>query len=126
MKYASVGVSTFLFDLFLLFIFIDAFAWDYVFATASAFLIAVSINYSLSRRYVFSGTLREIHSGYVVFILIALIGLGVVTGGMVVLVGILDWHYAVSRIVIAGIVGMWNYLMNLYVNFKVAGKHMEN
>ncbi|MGH8558216.1 MAG: GtrA family protein [Methylococcales bacterium] len=125
-KYASVGFSTFLFDLFLLFIFIDILAWNYVVATAVAFLIAVSVNYCVSRRYVFRGTLRDVHSGYAVFILIALIGLGVVTGGMMVLVGILGWHYAISRILIAGIVGMWNYLMNLYVNFKVAGQHGGN
>ncbi|MGH8552408.1 MAG: GtrA family protein, partial [Methylococcales bacterium] len=87
-KYTSVGFSTFLFDLLLLFIFIDLLFWNYVVATAVAFLIAVSVNYYISRRYVFHGTLREIHSGYVLFIAIALIGLGFVTGGMVLMVGV--------------------------------------
>ena len=122
LKYASVGVSTFLFDLFLLFILIDYFNVYYVYATASAFCIAVSINYVLSRRFVFRGTLRSVHAGYGIFILIALVGLAAVTGLMIVFVEVLHLHYLPSRIIIAGMLGMWNYLMNLYVNFKVAGK----
>jgi hypothetical protein len=39
-----------------------------------------------------------------------------------VAVDLLGLHYLVSRILIAGVVGVWNYLLNLYVNFKVAGK----
>jgi len=122
LKYSSVGVSTFLFDLFLLYFFIDYLKIYYVYATAAAFGIAVSINYVLSRRFVFHGTLRSAHAGYGIFILIALVGLGAVTGLMVFFVEVLHMNYFPSRIIIAGMVGMWNYLMNLYVNFKVAGK----
>ncbi|PZN82287.1 MAG: hypothetical protein DM484_06785 [Candidatus Methylumidiphilus alinenensis] len=122
LKYSSVGVSTFLFDLFLLYFFIDFLKIYYVYATATAFGIAVSINYVLSRRFVFHGTLRSAHAGYGIFILIALVGLGAVTGLMVFFVEVLHMNYFPSRIIIAGMVGMWNYLMNLYVNFKVAGK----
>lgn len=122
LKYASVGGSTFLFDLLLLYVLIDYVGIYYVYATAAAFGIAVSINYVLSRRYVFKGTLRSVHSGYGIFLMIALAGLLAVTGLMVVFVEILHMHYLPSRIIIAGMVGMWNYFMNLYVNFKVAGK----
>ena len=76
----------------------------------------------LSRRFVFKGTLRSVHEGYGVFILIALAGMGAVTGLMVVFIEVLHMNYLPSRIIIAAMVGMWNYLMNLYVNFKVAGK----
>ena len=122
LKYSSVGVSTFLFDLFLLYFFIDFLKIYYVYATATAFGIAVSINYVLSRRFVFHGTLRSAHAGYGIFILIALVGLGAVTGLMVFFIEVRHMHYFPSRIIIAGMVGMWKYLMNLYVNFKVAGK----
>ncbi|MFM8333207.1 MAG: GtrA family protein [Candidatus Methylumidiphilus sp.] len=123
LKYASVGCSTFLFDLFLLYLCIDYLKIDYKFATPLAFGIAVSINYFISRRFVFKGTLRSVHAGYGVFISIALVGMAVVTGLMVVFVETLHMNYLPARVIIAGIVGMWNYLMNLYVNFKVAGKH---
>jgi putative flippase GtrA len=123
LKYASVGGSTFVFDLFLLYLLIDYFNIYYVLATAMAFGVAVSINYFLSRRFVFKGTLRSVHEGYGIFILIALVGLGTVTGLMILFVEVFHLHYLTARIIIAGIVGMWNYLMNLYVNFKVAGKY---
>jgi putative flippase GtrA len=123
LKYSSVGVSTFLFDLFLLYVFIDFFQIYYVTATPIAFGIAVSINYFISRRFVFKGTLRSVHAGYGVFILIALTGMAAVTGLMYVLVDKFHMHYMPARVMTAGLVGIWNYLMNLYVNFKVAGKH---
>jgi putative flippase GtrA len=123
LKYASVGGSTFVFDLFLLYLLIDYFRIYYVLATAMAFGVAVSINYFVSRRFVFKGTLRSVHEGYGIFILTALVGLGTVTGLMVLFVEVFHLHYIPARIIIAGIVGLWNYFMNLYVNFKVAGKY---
>jgi putative flippase GtrA len=123
LKYSSVGVSTFLFDLFLLYLLIDYAKIYYPIATGIAFGIAVSINYVFSRRFVFKGTLRSVHSGYGIFIAIALAGLVAVTGLMMVFVEIIRMDYLPARVIIAGVVGMWNYLINLYVNFKVAGKH---
>jgi putative flippase GtrA len=123
LKYASVGGSTFVFDLFLLYLLIDYFKIYYVLATAIAFGVAVSINYFLSRRFVFKGTLRSVHEGYGIFILIALVGMGTVTGLMMLFVEVFHMHYLPARIIIASIVGLWNYFMNLYVNFKVAGKY---
>jgi putative flippase GtrA len=123
LKYTSVGVSTFLFDLFLLYLLTDSFKIHYALATPLAFGIAVSINYFLSRRFVFKGTLRSVHAGYGVFLAIAGTGMAAVTGLMVVFVEVLHMEYLPARVIIAGIVGVWNYLMNLYVNFKVAGKH---
>jgi putative flippase GtrA len=123
LKYASVGGSTFLFDLFLLYLLIDYFNIYYVLATAMAFGVAVSINYFLSRRFVFKGSLRSVHEGYGIFISIALVGLCTVTGLMVLFVEVFHMHYLPARVITASIVGLWNYLMNLYVNFKVAGKY---
>jgi len=123
LKYTSVGVSTFLFDLFLLYLLTDYFKIHYALATPLAFGIAVSINYFISRRFVFKGTLRSIHAGYGVFLAIAGTGMAAVTGLMVVFVEVFHMEYLPARVIIAGLVGLWNYFMNLYVNFKVAGKH---
>lgn len=123
LKYALVGGSTFLFDLLLLSIFIGVFKWDAAASAGLGFLIAVSINYVISRRFVFKGTLRSVHAGYGGFLLIAGCGLLIVTLGMHWLVNVLAWNYLVSRVLIALLTGTWNYLLNLYVNFRVAGKH---
>ncbi len=122
-KYWLTGSSTFLLDLLLLFIFVDYFEASYVSAASASFLIAVSVNYFISRHFVFKGTLRSVGRGYVNFILIALAGLIIIAVGMYVLTSILAVHYLLARITIAGMTGLWNYLMNLYVNFKVAGKY---
>lgn len=123
-KYALVGGSTFLFDLLLLSIFTVNFHWNPVWSAGIAFLIAVSINYLISRRFVFKGTLRSIHAGYGGFLLIAGCGLVIVTSGMYLMVNVLSWNYLLSRVLIAFVTGIWNYLLNLYVNFRVAGKHL--
>lgn len=123
LRYSFVGVSTFALDLALLFLFVDVFSVQMVFAAGVAFLIAVSANYFLSRRYVFKGTLRDIKSGYSNFVFIALIGLLIVTLGMYFMVTFLSWNYLSARIVVAFVTGFWNYIMNLYVNFKVVGRH---
>lgn len=120
-KYSSVGVSTFLFDLVLLYALVEFFQVQYLIATGAAFIIAITINYSLSRCFVFSETVRPIRSGYIIFLLIAGMGLVWVTGLMYLFVGVFGAPLLISRVIVAGIVGMWNYLMNLYLNFKVAG-----
>ena len=123
LKYVIVGVSTFIFDLILLYIFIDIFLWNYVIATGVAFVVAISVNYFFSRRYVFKGTLRSFYAGYVVFMVIASMGIGVAMLGMALMVGIFHFRILDSRIIIAGVVGIWNYLMNLYVNLKVMDEY---
>lgn len=122
-KYSSVGCSTFAFDLVLLYLLIDYAQVPYIYATALAFLVAISIHYVVSRRYVFQGTLRQAHSGYAIFVVIAFGGLLLVTGGMYVMVEYAHVQPLLARVAVAGVVGFWNYLMNLYVNFRVAGLH---
>jgi putative flippase GtrA len=121
-KYTLVGTTTFTFDLLLLFLLVDTFSISQIYAAGMAFVVAVSLNYWVSRKFVFAGTLREAKAGYANFLLIAGMGLFIVTGGMYILTT-LGVGYLVARAVIAAITGFWNYLMNLYVNFKVAGVH---
>lgn len=122
LKYSGVGISTFTLDLLLLYIFTDIFLWNYIVATGVAFAVAISINYFFSRHFVFKGTLTSARVSYFGFMAIALIGISFAMVTMYALVEIFQIQYLISRVMVAGIVGMWNYLMNLYVNFKVAGK----
>lgn len=121
-KYSTVGLGTFLFDLALLYVLTDIFSIHYLYSAGIAFLIAVSINFVISRRFVFKGSARSAKVGYLNFILIAVMGLGLVVGGMYVLVSVFSVSYVAARVFVAGLTGIWNYLMNLYVNFQVAGK----
>jgi len=122
LRYSLVGFGTFLFDLSLLFMATSA-GVPYFLATPVTFLIAVSINYAISRHYVFKGTERPISHGYMYFASIAFLGAIVTTTLVVALVQYLALHYVLARIIVAGIIGIAGYLFNLHFNFKVAGKH---
>ena len=121
LKYTFVGSSTFAFDLLLLFILADIFHVHYLIAAGLAFLITVSINYLISRTYVFSGTRRSMYTGYFIFMCIAVCGLVAITGMMAVLVGFYHMYYLYARVITAAVVGIGNYLSNLYLNFNVEG-----
>jgi lipid-A-disaccharide synthase-like uncharacterized protein len=49
-------------------------------------------------------------------------GIAIAMWGMSILVGILHMEFLDSRVIIAAIVGIWNYIINLYVNFRVSDK----
>lgn len=123
LKYTSVGVSTFLFDLLLIWLMTEFMGVPYWLSTALGFAIAVSVNYFVSRRFVFKGTERKIHHGYLYFIGVACGGALLITAAVTALVTTLALHYLVARVLVAGVVGIGNYLFNLHFNFKVAGHH---
>ncbi len=124
LRYFAVGGTTFLFDMLLIVIFTRVFQVHYQIAVASGFLIAVSVNYFLSRKYVFKFTDRKIIAGYLNFFGFAMIGAGAVTFGTVFFTEIVGLYFIFSRIIVSGIVGIFNYLFNLHHNFKVAGKDL--
>jgi len=124
-KYSAIGVFTFLCDLGMLYAAVSWFGIAYYIATPVTFLIAVSGNYVLSRQMVFKGTTRSLHGGYVYFIVAALLGAGVTTGLVAVLVSFVGFYFVAARVAVAGVIGVGNYLFNLYFSFKVAGKHLS-
>jgi putative flippase GtrA len=123
LRYAVVGVSTLCFDLLLLYIATSLLHIPYYLSTPGAFLIAVSINYFISRTHVFKGTERAIHHGYAYFISVALAGAVLTTSLVALLVTFAHLYYLLARVLVAGVIGIGNYLFNLYVNFRVVGKH---
>jgi len=123
LKYFSIGFSTFLLDLFLLYFLTDILLINYLISTALSFIVSVSIHYYFIRKFVFSRTTRELKTGYYIFITVTVIGLLMVVALMALFVEKLNFDFLIARIIIAGIVGSYNYLMNLFFTFKVVGKH---
>ena len=121
LKYSTVGVGTFLFDLFLLYCLVTFLNIDYIVATSLAFFVSISMNYFISRKYVFSKTNTFINKGYFTFIFFALFGISLTVGGMYILVSIFSVYYLLARCLTSSCVGVINYLFNLYFNFKVSG-----
>jgi len=123
-RYAAVGGATFLFDLSLLWILIEKFHVHYLHASVSGFLIAVSVNYSISRRWVFKGSQRRLAAGYLYFLKTA--AAGAMATGFLMWLFCAATHgpYLLIRIIIAAVVGTGNYLIHLYLNFRVAGHEL--
>ncbi len=118
-----VGVSTFLLDIALLYTAVSVLGISYLIATPVAYLIGSSCGYVLSRRYVFKGTERSHHVGYAFFVGVGLAGAAATTLLVATLVGTLAMNYLIARTLVAGVVGIANYLFNLHINFDVAGRH---
>lgn len=122
-RYSAVGVSTFLLDLAMLYAATSVCGIPYLVTTPVSFLIAVSLNYMLSRKIAFPETERSWHVGYAYFMIVAVIGAVATTGMVAVLVAYAGLFYLTARIIAATLVGFGNYLFNLHVNFDVAGRH---
>lgn len=123
LRYASVGISTFLFDLLLIYIATDIFGVPYYISTPVAFWIALSINYALARRFVFKGTERRVHHGYGYYIAVGIIGALSITSAVAFFVELFGVNYLIARTFVSGVIGICGYLFNLYFNFKVVGRH---
>jgi len=123
LRYCAIGVSTFLLDLAMLYVAVSRWGIPYYLATPCTFLIAVSCNYALSRTFVFRGSQRSWHGGYLYFASVALLGAAATTGLVTVFVEFLGIYYLLARVLVAGVIGMVNYLVNLHFNFKVSGKY---
>jgi putative flippase GtrA len=122
-SYTLVGGSTFAFDLALLYVLTEFASIPYTLSTPFAFLVAVSINYLLSRKFVFRGTTRSHPRGYLYFMGMSGVGALSITGAVYLLVTYAGLSYLIARILVACLVGIMNYLFNLYLNFAVAGNH---
>ena len=124
-RYTVVGFATFFIDLALLFFLIDAVGMNIFVSTALAFIIALSLNFAFSRRFVFPHSERSRSKSYAYFMAFALFGMILTVFLMWVLVTFTILHFTISRTIVAIIVGFGNYYVNLFLNFKVAGVELK-
>jgi putative flippase GtrA len=114
-------VPTFVLDLGLLALLVRSAHVSYLPATIVSFLVANGLSYFLARRLVFSETRRGVGTGLLYFLVIASLSAAALAPLMWLLVGVLHFGVIVSRIGVASVVGVGGYLLNLMLNFRVAG-----
>lgn len=119
LRYALSAWFSFVLDLCILWILVHFFGIHYTIAATMGFVVASSVQYAISRTWAFRGTRRNIIGGYVRFALVALVGLGIIVGGMTILVEKFAIPYLLARILIALIAGLWNFSLNTYWNFNI-------
>ena len=118
-QYGLVGMSTYLLDLLLIFVFRTFFHFPDWLAVAVGFGIAVSVNYLISYNWVFKGTERDKVSGYLFFFVISAIGLVLIVTSTVFIKNFFTVDLYIARTIVACFIGTCNYLVNSIFNFKM-------
>ncbi|MBQ9947237.1 MAG: GtrA family protein [Oscillospiraceae bacterium] len=118
-RYVIVGGISFLVDWGVLallkeFVFRGGAPWELFLCTALGFVAGLITNYILSLVFVFKSGENKSDGksvkGFIVFTLVGIIGLGLTELGMYTGVYLLHLHYMFTKIVVAGLVLVWNYV----------------
>ena len=110
MKFAAVGIFSFVVDWLLLVILTEGFGIDYLVSTPVSFLVSVSLNYALSMKYVFEhrddmSRKRE----FTIFAILSCIGLGLTDVLMFAGVTILNIAYQAMKVIATFCVTWYNF-----------------
>ena len=87
-------------------------------ANAIGFTTAATTNYFLNRIWTFESTNPEIGWEYTQFLTISLIGLGINTLILWLLVSRFKMNFYVAKIFAIAVVTIWNFLANNYITFN--------
>jgi len=90
----------------------------YVTAAVGTFVIGITLQFMLVRRFVFKDTRKQWRSGYILFFISSCAGAGLVAFTMVVLVELLGVPYYISRVLAGVSAGFLVYLFNLYSTWR--------
>lgn len=90
----------------------------YVMAAAGTFILGITLQYLLVRRFVFHDALRHWRSAYALFFVSSCAGAGLVALLMVVLVETVGIPHYIARVLAGASAGFLVYLFNLYATFK--------
>lgn len=126
MRYVLVGGVSFVLDYTTLVVLHEAvipnFPGSLYIANTFGFLVGVICNYILSVRYVFlsarSTKQGQSNYGKVLFVVIGLIGLLIHQLGMFLGADLLLINYRIVKVIMAGIVLVWNYLARKHLVFR--------
>jgi putative flippase GtrA len=87
-------------------------------ANAIGFSIAASSNYLFNRWWTFQSHNPQVIMEYSQFLAISLIGLGINTLILWILVSKYKKHFYLSKLLAIGVVTVWNFLANYFITFR--------
>lgn len=118
-RYAAVGGAAALIDFLLFVIFAKILGFNYLLVGAGGFIIATTVNYFLSIRFVFKSGVRFVfHKEISLVFLISLVGLGLNQLVLFLGIGILDWEMLFIKVCATGSVFFWNFGARSYLIFR--------
>ena len=125
MKYMVPGALTTFLEVSALVFFLSYFKNPryYLLAVAITFVVGTTIQYAVTHWWVFEETSREFEDGYIYFMVVALVGLFMTLGGIILLSSFFHVRLILARIIVAIVVGLWNFFANYFLSFRM---HKEN
>lgn len=125
MRYIVVGGAAFIADLAVLVavreLFLKQFAWGVYAAAVIGFAAGLAVNYILSVKFCFVAAKEgkgRTFGAFVLFVIICILGLVWTELGMWLGVGVFAQNYILVKVVVSGIVLLWNYTAKKLLVFK--------
>lgn len=110
-KYFVVALVGLLIDFAILFALVDFLGLNYLVSAAVSFLVALVVNFVLSERFVFRDPkISNSLNRFVLFGMIGLLGLGILTVSMWLMVDGLGLQYLLAKVLATVLVYVWNFL----------------
>ena len=118
LKYGVAGGSAFIFDFALIYILIEYVEIHYLIAVPIAFIVGTMINYGINHLWVFKGTQQNVKTGYVLFLIVAIVGVLLTMGFMYMMIEWWNVQTLWARVIAAGLVYIWSFSANFIFTFK--------
>ena len=110
-RFILVGGLAFIIDFGILYILTDIFNLWYMISAMISFSVSTVFNYWASMRYIFSGRKNaNKNTEFVIFVVLSVISLGINELGMFLMVSCMNIHYLFSKVVMTGIIMVWNFI----------------
>ena len=111
LRFGIVGVIAFVIDYGLMVSFVEIIHMNYIVACSISFTISTIVNYLLSMSIVFISNKKfNKYIEFLVFLILSLLGLVINGVLMVIFVDLLGIYYLLSKILVTGIVMIYNYM----------------
>ena len=102
-------------------LFLKSYAWGVYAAAVIGFSAGLAVNYILSIKFCFSAASEgkgRTFGAFILFAVICILGLAWTEIGMWLGVGVLEQNYIIVKVVVSGIVLLWNYTAKKLLVFK--------
>ena len=117
-KFGIVGFSGLFIDFGITYLAKEKLAIPKYIANAIGFLMAATSNYILNRVWTFQSKNPEVMVEFAEFFIISIIGLGINTLLLWILVSKFKINFYLAKVFAIGLVTMWNFLANAFITFN--------
>ncbi len=117
LKFGAVGLSGVVVDFAFTYFFKEIVKIQKYVANCIGFTVAATTNYILNRIWTFNSHNPDIAVEYLRFFIVSLLGLGINSLVLWLLVSKFRWNFYFSKLIAIGVTMIWNFIANLVYTF---------